>query len=79
MMVHLPCVLVNLTIHVGQSLRTLQGEDLKISRRGDNLYVNQALVTSADHPAQNGVIHLIDAVLIPRSIGNYCCRITYRL
>jgi uncharacterized surface protein with fasciclin (FAS1) repeats len=56
-------------LKTGQTLRTLQGEDLKISRRGDSVYVNQALISSADHTAANGIVHLIDGVLLPPSLG----------
>jgi uncharacterized surface protein with fasciclin (FAS1) repeats len=48
-----------------ESLKTVGGADLPISRTGDFVGVDQALVTKADIKAANGVIHVIDQVLIP--------------
>lgn len=49
----------------GQTVTTLQGDDLTIGVTGSTVSVDGATVTSADIPATNGVIHLIDQVLIP--------------
>ncbi len=46
---------------------TLQGEEITIST-DDGVMVNEATVTAADVMASNGVIHVIDAVLVPPSI-----------
>src|SRR5687767_6312786 len=46
------------------SATTLQGQSLKITR-ADGLRVNQAKVIAPDVEATNGVIHVIDAVLMP--------------
>ena len=48
---------------------TLQGSPIKIKMNGilnKTLYVNDAKVVSADIVADNGVIHVIDKVLVPR-------------
>ena len=42
---------------------------LAITVRGDALYLNESLVIDTDIEASNGVIHVIDAVLIPTTIG----------
>ena len=42
---------------------------LAITLRGESLYLNESLVTSADVEASNGVIHVIDAVLAPVAIA----------
>ena len=44
---------------------TLQGQKVKISVIGGSLYINNAKVIITDIIASNGVIHVIDAVLIP--------------
>ena len=46
---------------------TLEGEDVTISTEG-GVMVNDATVTATDVMASNGVIHVIDAVLVPPSI-----------
>jgi uncharacterized surface protein with fasciclin (FAS1) repeats len=44
---------------------TVNGEKLDIEVRNGKVFVNQAQVTTADVAASNGVIHVIDGVLIP--------------
>lgn len=45
--------------------KTVQGQDLRISTMGGGVKVNQAQVVKADIMASNGVIHVIDAVVLP--------------
>jgi uncharacterized surface protein with fasciclin (FAS1) repeats len=45
---------------------TVQGQQLKIRRTGDGVTVNGARVVKADVIAGNGVIHVIDKVLLPQ-------------
>jgi len=52
------------------SLTTLIGEDLAIGIFGDTIIVNNAIVQITDIEATNGIIHVIDAVLIPPQPGN---------
>ena len=56
----------------GQMIETLQGQDIDISIMGANVMVNESNVTGADNVAGNGVVHIIDAVLIPEptSVNN---------
>jgi len=49
-----------------QSAKTMNGEDVQISTRGGKVYVNDAQVVQPDVKASNGVIHVIDTVLIPK-------------
>jgi uncharacterized surface protein with fasciclin (FAS1) repeats len=42
---------------------------LAITVRGDSLYLNESMVIETDIEASNGVIHVIDAVLTPISVG----------
>jgi len=44
---------------------TVNGEKLDIEVRNGKVFVNQAQVTTADVAASNGVIHVIDGVLMP--------------
>lgn len=48
-------------------LETVQGEMLTVDGTGDGVTVNGANVISADVMADNGVIHVIDAVILPPS------------
>jgi len=52
------------------TVTTLLGEELTITTRNDNVYVNDARVVMADVPAKNGVIHAINAVLVPQVIAD---------
>ena len=47
-----------------QMVKTLEGEDVKIVKAG-RVVVNNATVTAADNAATNGVVHIIDGVLLP--------------
>jgi uncharacterized surface protein with fasciclin (FAS1) repeats len=44
---------------------TLQGEELQVSTDGAGVMVNDATVLQSDVMATNGVIHVIDTVLMP--------------
>lgn len=48
------------------SAKTLQGGSLTIAVKGDKVMVDGATVTKADVMASNGVIHVIDTVLMPK-------------
>ena len=47
------------------SAKTVNGRSLKISARAGNVMVDNAHVTATDIMASNGVIHVIDAVVLP--------------
>ena len=49
-----------------KSLTTLEGGTLSIRTRDGNVYVNRGRVIKANVMASNGVIHVINQVLIPR-------------
>ncbi|NBC84530.1 MAG: T9SS type A sorting domain-containing protein, partial [Bacteroidetes bacterium] len=49
----------------GMKVETLQGDSIMIEIDGEDVTVNGASVTMADLEAQNGVVHVIDAVLLP--------------
>jgi len=47
------------------SATTLNGKDVRIRVSGSNVFVNNAKVTKPDVIAANGVIHVVNRVLIP--------------
>ena len=51
----------------GQELNSIQGEKLTVAVKDGKVMLNGATVTTADVSASNGVIHLIDKVLIPKT------------
>lgn len=48
------------------SAKTVNGESLNISTDGGTVKINDATVTKADIMCSNGVIHVIDTVLMPK-------------
>jgi uncharacterized surface protein with fasciclin (FAS1) repeats len=51
----------------GQTLTTVNGEELAVSIDGDEVQVGDATVAQPDVDASNGVVHVIDSVLMPGS------------
>jgi len=49
----------------GMRTETLQGKYVYITIEDDSVYINDAMVTTADIECSNGVIHVIDTVLVP--------------
>ncbi len=49
----------------GQTVEMVNGDMVGLSLDGDNLLVNTATVTMTDIQTDNGIIHVIDAVLMP--------------
>jgi uncharacterized surface protein with fasciclin (FAS1) repeats len=47
------------------SLKTVNGADISISTQGGEAFVNDAMIVTTDIQTSNGVIHVIDAVLLP--------------
>jgi uncharacterized surface protein with fasciclin (FAS1) repeats len=47
------------------SVKTLEGASVKITLAGGNVYVNKAKVIKTNVRASNGVIHVINEVLLP--------------
>lgn len=60
----------------GMRAETVQGKYIDIMIEGDSVYIDDAMVTTADIECSNGVIHVIDTVLVPKdnivetAIGN---------
>lgn len=50
----------------GQKLKTVQGEELKVTEKDGKWYVDGAQITIADVVSKNGVTHVIDGVAMPK-------------
>lgn len=56
---------------VGSStLTSLQGESLNVSASDAGAFINDSQIVIVDVPAKNGIIHVIDAVLVPQAVAN---------
>ena len=49
------------------SAKTVQGGTAKVSMMGGGVMIDAAHVTKTDIAASNGVIHVIDTVLMPKA------------
>ena len=47
------------------SAPTVNGKDVHVRVKGGSVYINKSMVTATDIEASNGVIHVIDTVLLP--------------
>ena len=54
----------------GETVATVEGENVTVSVNGTTVKINDSTVTQTDIVTSNGVIHVIDTVLIPPSIAN---------
>jgi uncharacterized surface protein with fasciclin (FAS1) repeats len=48
-----------------QEAKTVNGKVLTVSTKGGGVMINDAKVTTTDIAASNGVIHVIDSVILP--------------
>ena len=55
----------------GQVVTTLLGTDITVTINSSGVFIDNAQVTVADLVADNGVVHVIDAVLLPSSTSTY--------
>lgn len=67
----IPGSLLSSDITDGQKIKTLNGQEVVASVQGTNIYFTdakgqKALVTKSDIKAKNGVIHIINGVLLPQ-------------
>ena len=49
----------------GQTIETLNGDMITVKFKNGKVYIDGAMVTVADIEADNGVVHVIDAVITP--------------
>lgn len=52
-------------IEAQRQLVTVEGSDLRIQRLDGRSFVDDAMIVDADLRADNGIIHAVDAVLLP--------------
>lgn len=50
----------------GQSYEMVSGQKITISKKGDTFYVNGTAAISSSIPTSNGIIHVINEVLLPK-------------
>lgn len=48
-----------------QMVKTVNGKEIKITKKDGKVWVNDAMVETADVISSNGVTHVIDTVLLP--------------
>jgi len=53
----------------GTTVETVNGQSIALSLNGENLLVNTSTVTMTDIVTDNGIIHVIDAVLTPKTVS----------
>jgi len=61
-----PGVLMAKDVVGGSKLMTVQGQELSLSIDGSNVMVDDAKISKTDIAASNGVIHVIDNVVMPK-------------
>lgn len=49
----------------GQMAKTVEGSSIKVTLKDGKAMINNATVTAADIIADNGVVHVIDTVIMP--------------
>jgi len=52
-------------------LQTLTGKFITVTKQGDEIKINNATIIASDIMANNGIIHIIDAVLMAPSTGQH--------
>jgi uncharacterized surface protein with fasciclin (FAS1) repeats len=50
----------------GQKAKTVQGQEITVSLKDGKAMINNATVTAADIEATNGIVHVIDTVILPK-------------
>merc|ERR1719478_790417 len=51
-----------------QEIKTVEGKDVRVVKSHGKVFVNRVQVTTADVDASNGVVHIINTVLIPPTV-----------
>lgn len=51
------------------SVKTLNGDSLRVTKKGNVIHVGDAKIRRTNLEAENGVVHVIDQVLMPDEVG----------
>lgn len=62
-----PGIVKSTDLSNGQKARTVQGSEIMVSIDKNGVRINDAKVTAADIEAKNGIVHVIDSVILPPS------------
>jgi len=49
----------------GQKVQTLGGQELQVTTRDGDIYINNARILAKDRQGSNGVVHCIDSINLP--------------
>merc|ERR1711874_679508 len=63
----LPAQVLSTDLKPKQVVTTVEGKELLVSIYNGDVYANKAKVVGADNLASNGVAHIIDGVLLPKT------------
>merc|ERR1711972_1295289 len=63
----LPAKVLSTDLKPKQVVKTVEGKELLVTIYEGNVYANKAKVVGADNMASNGVAHIINGVLLPKS------------
>ena len=61
-----PGTVMSTDLSNGMRAASVQGKYIEVMIEGDTVYIDDAMVTTADIECSNGVIHVIDKVLVPK-------------
>ncbi|MEM7510640.1 MAG: fasciclin domain-containing protein, partial [Bacteroidota bacterium] len=61
----IPAKVLSTDLQDGQTAATVQGANITVSLNSDGAFINDAKVAAADVMATNGVVHVIDKVILP--------------
>jgi len=62
----IPSAVMSTDLSDGMRVETVQGKYITITIEDNKVYIDDAMVTTADIECSNGVIHVIDAVIVPK-------------
>ena len=61
----LPGVVLSTDLSNNMTATTVEGTDITVNITDEKVYINDAMITTADIMCSNGVIHIIDKVIVP--------------
>ncbi|HEY9734396.1 MAG TPA: fasciclin domain-containing protein [Drouetiella sp.] len=47
------------------TLKTMEGHSMKVTTKGTDIYADKSMILTTDIPCSNGVIHVLDEVIMP--------------